>query len=375
MNVARLEPPPPEREGDPTATLGGALHEVSNSLTVVLGWLEAARLEASGDAVTRALDIACAHARRGHCIARRAIGAPAADERDSSSIRDLVYDALVGVEREALRAGISVCEQTSGAGEGFVEQAPQALQVLLNLLLNAIAFTPAGGQVVLRVEWQDGALAFTVQDQGPGIPEERISALFDGPGSTRRGGAGIGLRHSAALAESCGGELRLLHAGPGAQFQLRWAAAEAASRSRPRPHPASALAGKALVVLEDDPALAELMALGLGARGAHVATISRPEDIASVVQAQGTPDAILLDLSPLGPDPTAAVGSLRQRFPTTPLIVTSGCALAPSPELAALVSGWIRKPFELAELHDTLGTLLMPTPCQNAISRLDSAER
>src|SRR3569832_150888 len=75
-------PVPPERD------LAGALHEVSNALTVVLGWLDnalaacAPALEGQPDAdgtARQAIEIARTHASLGHAIARRAVGAPVSE--------------------------------------------------------------------------------------------------------------------------------------------------------------------------------------------------------------------------------------------------------------------------------------------------------
>ncbi|HKQ70859.1 MAG TPA: sensor histidine kinase, partial [Polyangiaceae bacterium] len=63
---------------NPERDLAGALHEVSNALTVVLGWLDNARANADGAAL-EAIEVARAHAGLGHAIARRAVGAPIGD--------------------------------------------------------------------------------------------------------------------------------------------------------------------------------------------------------------------------------------------------------------------------------------------------------
>src|SRR6187455_1608999 len=68
-----LPPPPPDQEAD----LAGALHEVSNALTVVLGWLDVAHSRLPPGAARDAIDVALTHARLGHGISRGAIGAEA----------------------------------------------------------------------------------------------------------------------------------------------------------------------------------------------------------------------------------------------------------------------------------------------------------
>src|SRR5688572_15563773 len=75
----------------PERDLAGALHEVSNALTVVLGWLDNARDNLEGGPL-EALEIARAHASLGHAIARRAVGAPLQEGTELRSALTLVRD-------------------------------------------------------------------------------------------------------------------------------------------------------------------------------------------------------------------------------------------------------------------------------------------
>src|SRR4051812_28747142 len=95
--------------------LAGALHEVSNALTVVLGWLEAARHELTDahrddglSAARRAVEIAWSRAQLGRGIARRAIGAETNEPEEDASLPDVARDAVVGVEHEASRRGMKI---------------------------------------------------------------------------------------------------------------------------------------------------------------------------------------------------------------------------------------------------------------------------
>ena len=56
--------------------MAGALHEVSNALTVVLGWLDVALAQLAAGSAREAIEIAHTHARLGHGLARSAIGVP-----------------------------------------------------------------------------------------------------------------------------------------------------------------------------------------------------------------------------------------------------------------------------------------------------------
>ncbi|PIT77060.1 ATP-binding protein [Limnohabitans sp. G3-2] len=101
------------------------------------------------------------------------------------------------------------------------------MQVLVNLLGNALKFTHQGA-VVLRVQWQNPGVLFTVQDTGIGIPLERQLNIFKRFGQAeddtqaRYGGNGLGLAISQKLAHLLGGEIGFeSEPGQGSRFWLR----------------------------------------------------------------------------------------------------------------------------------------------------------
>ncbi|MHC3127943.1 histidine kinase [Brevundimonas sp. GN22] len=103
----------------------------------------------------------------------------------------------------------------------FVEgNQPFLAQALANLIDNAIKYTPAGGAVMFRARRRsDGAIEYSVTDNGPGIPEEdreRVLQRFVRLDSSRtEAGSGLGLSLVTAVAEAHGGRIEL-DEGPGA---------------------------------------------------------------------------------------------------------------------------------------------------------------
>ncbi|WP_138223276.1 sensor histidine kinase [Nibricoccus aquaticus] len=94
--------------------------------------------------------------------------------------------------------------------------------IAANLIQNAIAATPRGRRIDVSLIKGEGLLTLAVADQGPGIPPEIQTRLFEPGRSTRPGGTGLGLAISHLLARQLGGELALAHSSPnGATFQLR----------------------------------------------------------------------------------------------------------------------------------------------------------
>lgn len=118
------------------------------------------------------------------------------------------------------------CEST---GEALIRADETLLQrMLLNLLDNAIKYTPPGGSIYVRCEAHDGSYRLSVKDSGPGIPPDLQARVFerffraDRARSRREedgGGAGLGLSISAWIAEAHGGRLELTRSdGEGSVF-------------------------------------------------------------------------------------------------------------------------------------------------------------
>ncbi len=97
----------------------------------------------------------------------------------------------------------------------------RSVQILTNLLGNALRYTPSGGTVDVTAEVADGAVTFHVQDTGIGFAPELRDRLFerfyrvDKSRSRALGGSGIGLTIAKALVEAMGGRIWAESAGPG----------------------------------------------------------------------------------------------------------------------------------------------------------------
>jgi CheY-like chemotaxis protein len=331
---------------DPHKDLAGVLHDVSNALTVLLGWVGEARSPAATpDAVAYALTIIEQRARIARDLARHAIGAPRTEEqRELGAIVEEVAETL---KVEAQRVGVTLVvrgrESTAKVG-GALDIA----QVLTNLVLNGLAYAPRGGSVELRVELEAKACVLHVTDDGPGVPRARHRTIFEGE-STRPGGTGVGLRHSRALSRAWGGDVELVDAGAGAHFRITWPRSDAL----PRPPTSSLriqdLEGQRLLLIEDDAMVTQLLETVLEARGATVAIATNPKQIASAL-AKGPWDAVLVDLSPLGPDPAKAIKDIRTSSPEAALVLVTGQADAVPVDVDDANMHLVRKPFEVSEV-------------------------
>ena len=85
------------------------------------------------------------------------------------------------------------------------------LHVWVNLLDNAIKFDPVGGEIRLRLHCESTCIRITVSDNGPGIPKDQQSAIFErfyqADGSHKSEGNGLGLALARRIVRMCGGEI------------------------------------------------------------------------------------------------------------------------------------------------------------------------
>ena len=88
---------------------------------------------------------------------------------------------------------------------------PRMEQVLVNLIHNAVKFTPPGGEVVLAAQTEPGFVRFSVRDSGVGIPSDELERIFERFYKADRarsgGGTGLGLSISRHLVEAHGGRI------------------------------------------------------------------------------------------------------------------------------------------------------------------------
>jgi len=128
------------------------------------------------------------------------------------SLSDLADDAVRFMMDEARRKGVDlVCDGPEDA-EAFADS-KAVRQIALNLISNALKFTPAGGEVVVVAEEVPGGSVLAVSDTGVGIsPEElkRLSRAFEqGEAGKKQKGAGLGLSVVRAFAELHRGALTI----------------------------------------------------------------------------------------------------------------------------------------------------------------------
>ncbi len=124
----------------------------------------------------------------------------------------------------AREKAIAIDAPSHGETLPAVAEFRRVLQILINLIGNAIRYAPANSHVWIRVERQGDLACIVVADQGPGLSQEQVSVVFDKferLGRSDEGGSGLGLYISRRLARAMGGDLSVESApGQGARFVL-----------------------------------------------------------------------------------------------------------------------------------------------------------
>ncbi len=122
---------------------------------------------------------------------------------------------------EFAEKGLTLTTATGSKLPRVLADEDRAVQVLGNLLSNALRYTPAGGHVEVSVEHRNGEVVFSVRDTGIGVAPEHLPHLFerfyrtDRARSRAAGGSGIGLTIARALVEAMGGRIWAESPGPG----------------------------------------------------------------------------------------------------------------------------------------------------------------
>ena len=133
-------------------------------------------------------------------------------------VSQVIEQAVQGLQERIKQNDLVLDIDIEPGIDEFVADGKRVTQMLYNLLSNAIGFSNLGGNIALRCGRRDSLLAFTVADQGAGIPENYQQAVFDRFESRSHGshhrGAGLGLSVVKSLAELHGGTVTL-DSGPG----------------------------------------------------------------------------------------------------------------------------------------------------------------
>ena len=244
-------------------------------------------------------------------------------------------------------------------------------QVVLNLVSNAVKFTPDGGSVVIRAVEIDTDLHVLVNDTGVGIPVEDRERIFEsfqqgGRGPSREEGTGLGLTLSRRIVELLGGRMWLSsEVGAGSTFGFSIPIRRASGKIQ---REMEAQAAASIVVIEDDRPSSDLLTAYLSGAALRVTTARDGQSGLEAVR-RDRPSAVLLDIRLPGIDGWAVLQELKSGADTKdiPVIVVS-IVDERSRGVAMGAAAYLVKPVSRDDLLTALAAVGFPVPIAGAPS-------
>jgi signal transduction histidine kinase/CheY-like chemotaxis protein len=285
-----------------------------------------------------------------------ALGAEAPLNVRTTDLAGLLGSELGLVQEAARKKGLALgADLTALEGRFFAVDPDRIRQVVRNILSNAVKYTERGS-VFLHVGANDGEddevhMTLAVEDTGPGIPEERLTHLFepfDRAGRRDASGLGLGLSVSRRIAERMGGSLSAENRdGAGSRFVFAFTAPR---REAPDDSPAPARALTILIV-EDTTLVRRLMTRLLAIDGHEVI---EAETLAEALEQARRPrlDLVLLDLHLPDGDGLALFEGWPSGLRRPPTIVlTAAVTRETEDRVRAAGATVLRKPIAAADLR------------------------
>ena len=308
---------------------------------------------------------------------------------DKADLLELVEQLSSMMGQQAQEAGLQFDVRTSNMIHPyFYGDALRINQILINILGNAVKFTPEGGTVTFLTEEippvkgpEYVRYRFTIRDTGIGMPESFLSHLFEpftrNRSTERVEGSGLGLSITKGLIELMGGELSVEsreRAGTTFRVELEYQAALKDSRGDSVEETISStdnvedrLTGRCLLVAEDNEINAEILSELLFLQG--VRTVVKTDGVQVLHEFQsaayGTYDAVLMDVQMPemnGYEATRAIRNLEQETGRhIPIIAMTANAFAEDIQeaLKAGMDAHVAKPIDMQILMNTLDKLIV----------------
>ena len=204
----------------------GLAHEINNPLGGVLTCLETLRQNFQDEQVrTKYLDLIHSGLERIRRTVKQLLnfGKQRSFQLEPTDINALMNRTLEVTSHQLSSNNISLHRDLDQGLSKIMVDPHQLLQVFVNLILNAIAAMPEGGDLWIKTGQENGRVSVAIRDNGCGIPEENIDRIFDPFFSTKDPGqgTGLGLSVSYGIIYDHGGKIEVeSEKGMGSEFTI-----------------------------------------------------------------------------------------------------------------------------------------------------------
>jgi CheY-like chemotaxis protein len=297
-----------------------------------------------------------------------------------------LFSELEQIVASTFPKNISARFTCAGDAPEVTGDSTQLHQVLLNLCVNARDAMPEGGTLTVEASARHITpleahafgedcvpgqyLQWRVSDTGHGIPRALIERIFEPFYSTKspEKGTGLGLSTTIGIVRSHGGFVRVhSELGKGSMFSVFIPVTQESLEEDGAPAPAADLhaAGQSVLVVDDEPAVREILRQILTTLGLHVQVATDGRAALDLLRSAPAPfAAVITDLHMPVMDGLALAREARRLHPSTPIILSSG--RVDKAHAAAIqeigFTGTLDKPFTLESLSAALGPLVSVAP-------------
>jgi signal transduction histidine kinase len=353
-------------------------HELRTPLNAIMGWVGILQRAGLGPREqARAMEVIERNARAQTRLVEDLLDVSAMIrgkirlQLEPTALRPVIGEALDTARPTAEGKGIALHWHDDVDSLVVSADADRLRQVVHNLLVNAIKFTPEGGHIMVRVERRDDVVAISIEDTGAGIDPEFLPRVFErfmqgaaGGGPITRG-LGLGLAIVRHLVELHGGTVEAASPGVGlgSTFTVRLPVLTS-NEHRPRlspatPSSATPLLGLRVMYVEDDEDTRHMVVYALEQYGAIVTAVASVRAALDLLD-DVAPDLVLSDIGLPERDGYELMRMLRLRGRPIPAIALTAYA-TPDDRQAALSAGYwhhVGKPVDIGELVTAMSTVV-----------------
>lgn len=354
--------------------VSGVAHELNNPLGAVILYSQLLQRKTSDPGLQKDLATIVSQARRAGGIVRALLdfARQRPPERKETQINDVVAGALNLVAYELRKYNIEYVTFLAPDLPSVLADPHQLQQVFINLLNNAcqaiheiseegkiIITTSVGPSQYLGAAAEDPTIRITIQDNGPGIPQEQISRIFDPFFTTKPAGQGTGLGLSVChgiVSEHGGYIWAQSQEGQGATFFIELPIQQEEPTPPPEDAPAEEEAAPAaldVLIIDDELALRQVLARTLTREGYSVKTADNGVDGLCELERREY-DLILCDLRMPGLSGPAFYQKVQEKWPhlTRRILFITGDTVSRDTNafLEETGAACLTKPFEVSNL-------------------------
>jgi PAS domain S-box-containing protein len=286
---------------------------------------------------------------------------------ESQRLRPIVQHAIDLNRSYAQGFGVGIELDPRSDDANVLIDRDRLVQVLTNLLSNAAKFSPRGKSIEVRIVSHGDSVCVSVKDSGAGIPQDFQARIFqrfaqaDSSDSRAKGGTGLGLSIAKTIVEQLGGSIGFeSHAGQGTTFRVTLPVRH---QHPPLQNSGTGLyAGPVVLICEDDPDVAMILAEILRKEGMRAETVPSARAARAALEAVKF-DVAIVDLHLPDGDGLEFITELRSRDGTRALPVIVVTARSRGQSDAGTVSAlqladWLQKPIDPQRLLDAIRNVL-----------------